>query len=238
MCPQESCGYIAAIKEHYSCPQHKLSLKRQSDCPVYFVFVEPTDATDTRRWIAGLVLHQKDSLCNLHSHGTPPPSSLLSSTINTVHDAASKHPTLTAQDLTQGVGSGYAVGLIDKAANNLGRVRYQLKKAKGPKLDCATVIHDFESIADEIDMSDENGTGVLGGASLVETSLEKYRRLGRPYLRSAGIEDGIKYVLVMTPLMAQILSSAPFIQADITFNETREYPYLFNVTAFDDITFV
>ena len=36
--------------------------------------------------------------------------------------------------------------------------------------------------------------------------------------------------------MAQILSSAPFIQADITFNEIREYPYLFDVTAFDDIS--
>lgn len=88
-------------------------------------------------------------MCNLHSHGTPPPSSLLTSTIKTVQEAASKHPTLTAQDLIQGVGSGYPVGLTDKAANNLGKVRYQLKKANGPKLDSATVVHDFESIADE-----------------------------------------------------------------------------------------
>ena len=236
MCPQEECSYIAAIKEHHTCPHHKVSLKRQGDCPVYFVYVEPTEANDKRRWIAGIVLHQKDSVCNLHSHGTPPPSSILSSTIKTVQDAASKHPTLTAQDLMQDVGSGYPVGLTDKAANNVGKVRYQLKKAKGPKLDSATVIDDFESIADEIDQADAIASGECGGATLVETTSEKYRRLGRPYLRSAGIEDGIKSVLVMTPLMAQIVSSAPFIQADITFNETREYPYLFNVTAFDDIS--
>ena len=79
-------------------------------------------------------------------------------------------------------------------------------------------------------------SGECGGATLVETTSEKYSRLGQPYLRSAGMEDGIKFVVVMTPLMAQILASAPFIQADITFNETREYPYLFNVTAFDDIS--
>ena len=122
MCPQEDCGYIAAIKEHHSCSHHKVSLKRQGDFPVYFVYVEPTEANDKRRWIAGIVLHQKDSVCNLHSHGTPPPSSLLSSTIKTVQDAASKHPTLTAQDLMHGVGSEYPVGLTDKAANNLGKV--------------------------------------------------------------------------------------------------------------------
>ena len=85
---------------------------------MYFVYVEPTEVNDQRRWIAGIVLDQKDSVRNLHSHGTPPPSSLLTSTINTVQEAASKHPTLTAQDLMEGVGSGYHVGLTDKAANS------------------------------------------------------------------------------------------------------------------------
>lgn len=136
----------------------------------------------------------------------------------------------------QGVGSGYPVGLTDKAANKLGKVRYQLKKAQGPTLDSATVIHEFESIADEIDQADAIASGECGGTTLVETTSEKYRRLGLPYLRSAGMEDGIKYVVVMIPLMAQILASAAFIQADVTFNENREYPYLFNVTAFDDIS--
>ena len=38
------------------------------------------------------------------------------------------------------------------------------------------------------------------------------------------------------PLMAKILTDAPFIEADVTFDETREYPYMFNVTAFDTVT--
>ena len=91
-----------------------------------------------------------------------------------MQDAVSKHPTLTAQDLSHGVGTGYTLGLADKAANNLGRVRYQLKKAKGPKRDPASVIRDFESIANEIDESDEQACGELGGAAVVETSSEKY----------------------------------------------------------------
>lgn len=38
------------------------------------------------------------------------------------------------------------------------------------------------------------------------------------------------------PLMAKILTDAPFIEADVTFDEAREYPYMFNVTAFDTVT--
>ena len=81
MCPQQGCCYIAAIKEHHSCPHHQVPLVKQCDCPVYFVYVEPIETTDKRRWIAGLVLHQKASASNLHSHATPPPSSLFTFTV-------------------------------------------------------------------------------------------------------------------------------------------------------------
>ena len=33
------------------------------------------------------------------------------------------------------------------------------------------------------------------------------------------------YIVVISPLMAKILTDAQFIEADITFDETREYPY-------------
>ena len=36
--------------------------------------------------------------------------------------------------------------------------------------------------------------------------------------------------------MSSILGKAEFVEADITFNESREYPYLFNLVAFDDTT--
>ena len=40
----------------------------------------------------------------------------------------------------------------------------------------------------------------------------------------------------MTPLMAKIAAVSEFIQTDITYDESREYPYLFNAVAFDQIT--
>ena len=184
-----------------------------------------------------MVIHPKEPCANLHAHAIPPPSSLQSSTIAALKDAASRCPSLTPQGVSQGVGVGYMVALEDKAACNVDRVRYQLKKARGPKLDSTTVIEQFEDICTEIDEADERGSSPLsGGASIVETSQEKYRRLGRPYIRSAGIEEEMKYLLVMSPLMSTALASSPFIETDITYNETKEYPYLFIATAFDPIT--
>ena len=87
-----------------------------------------------------------------------------------------------------------------------------MKKAQGPKLDPNMVIARFEEIANEIDEADERGAGPLaGGVFIVETPQEKYRRLGRPYVRSAGIEEDMKYVLVMSPLMSKTLASSPCI---------------------------
>ena len=53
-------------------------------------------------------------------------------------------------------------------------------------------------------------------------------------LISAGIDNGIQYIFTLNALVSEVLSEAEFIEADITFNETKEYPYLFNVVAFND----
>ena len=53
-------------------------------------------------------------------------------------------------------------------------------------------------------------------------------------LISAGIEGGIKYILTMNPFQSKILSTAEFIECDLTYNESIEYPYLFNAVAFND----
>ena len=183
------------------------------------------------------MIHPKEPCANLHTHAIPPPSSLQSSTIAALKDAASRCPSLTPQSVSQGVGVGYMIAMEDKAACNMDRIRYQLKKAQGPKLHSDTVIAQFEDIATEIDEADERGSSQLsGGAAIVETSQEKYRRLGRPYIRKAGFVEGMKYLLVMSPLMSTTLASSPFIETDITYIETKEYPYLFNATAFDRIT--
>ena len=52
----------------------------------------------------------------------------------------------------------------------------------------------------------------------------KYQGYGRPYLISAGVENGIKYSFAMSPLMAKVLSEAQFLQTDITYNENTQYP--------------
>ena len=40
----------------------------------------------------------------------------------------------------------------------------------------------------------------------------------------------------MNPLMSEILSKTEFIEADITYNEAKEYSYLFNAVAFNVTT--
>ena len=49
-----------------------------------------------------------------------------------------------------------------------------------------------------------------------------YESYGWPYLCAAEIEDSIQYV--MSPLMSKLAAGADFMQCDITYNETREYP--------------
>jgi len=53
---------------------------------------------------------------------------------------------------------------------------------------------------------------------------------------SAGIENGIHYIFTINPLMSEILFKTEFIEVDITYNETKEYPYLFNAAAFNEVT--
>ena len=59
------------------------------------------------------------------------------------------------------------------------------------------------------------------------------KKLSRPYLVSAKLDDGIKYIFTMSPYMSQLLSTSEFIQTDITYNVTTEFTYLFNAVAFD-----
>ena len=47
--------------------------------------------------------------------------------------------------------------------------------------------------------------------------------------------NGIKYAFAMFPLMSIMLSTAEFLQTDITYNENSQYPYLFNAVVFNDI---
>ena len=52
-----------------------------------------------------------------------------------------------------------------------------------------------------------------------QAQVKSLKNISRPYLASAGIEDGIWYVHTMNPLMSKVLAHADFVEADITFNE-------------------
>lgn len=81
-------------------------------------------------------------------------------------------------------------------------------------------VYEFEDVADKIDAEDNKVTGS-------DAESNEIAKLCRPYLVSAGIENGTKYVFCANPLMTETLFKFEFVEADITYNETREYSYLF-----------
>ena len=54
---------------------------------------------------------------------------------------------------------------------------------------------------------------------------KEVKLLARPYLASAGVDDGINYIHTMNPYMEKLLSASEFIQTDITYNVTVDFPY-------------
>ena len=60
-----------------------------------------------------------------------------------------------------------------------------------------------------------------------------FNKPSRPYIVSAGLEDGVKYIFTMNPYMSELLSTSEFIETDITYNVSTEFTYLYNAVAFD-----
>ena len=148
-----------------------------------------------------------------------------------IQESASINPQLKAKQISQGKGLSFIPGAVDSASTHIGRVAQQVKKGRlmasgGSNWD----IGDFETIADDIDKKDDEVS------AKTPRERESLKKLCRPYLVSAGIEGGIRYIFTMNALMCQLLSTSDFVEADITFNESLEYPYLFNMVAFDEVT--
>lgn len=85
----------------------------------------------------------------------------------------------------------------------------------------------FEETANEIDEEDNQRSG---------SQIDKYKQYGRPYLVASGFEEGVKYIFTMSPIMAKVASEADFIQCDITYDDCRDYPYIFNAVAFNKVS--
>ena len=64
-------------------------------------------------------------------------------------------------------------------------------------------------------------------------SRQLYKRYGRPYLCAAGIQNRIRFIFTMSPLMSKVATGAEFMQCDVTYDECKEYPYLFNAVVFN-----
>jgi len=134
---------------------------------------------------------------------------------------------LTPVNISHGKGLEFVPGIVDKASTHLGRIRQEVRKTK------LTAANDknwnclgLEEQLDEVDLEESQKIGD-------NEDKKEINMLARPYLISAGIDDGIKYIHTMNPYMGKLLSTSEFIQTDITFNVTAEFPYLFNAVAFD-----
>ena len=46
----------------------------------------------------------------------------------------------------------------------------------------------------------------------------------------------MKYIFTMSPLMGKIASQSEFIQCDITYDDMKDYPYIFNAVAFNAVS--
>ena len=117
--------------------------------------------------------------------------------------------------------------VVDGASSYSGKVSQEVRKTKQKS---GLLGHNwspmkFEEVADEIDRDNSE----LGG-----NESERFRKCGRPYLVSSDIEDGIKFIFTMSPWMSKVGSEADFLQCDITYDDCRDYPYLFNAVAFDN----
>ena len=132
-----------------------------------------------------------------------------------------------------GKGLGYIPAAVDKACASIDKISKVLKKARNNSLSCSVGwdVTSLEDVADDIDVKDEEHR-----SNYSQGVCSHLQDLSRPYLMSAGIDSGIHYIFTMNPLTAEVLSKAEFIEADITFNETKKYPYLFNVVAFNETT--
>lgn len=155
-----------------------------------------------------------------------------SSVLQEITQAVINNPSLLPTDVSKGKGLKFVPSAVDGASAHLGKVSRIVTNARklSPAYSSKWSVEEFETIADEIDSKDEQYSGDDG------KTRKEFSKLGRPYLRAVGIEDGVKYILTMSPLMCDILCSADFLEADVTYNENTEYKYLFNLAAFNSVT--
>ena len=128
------------------------------------------------------------------------------------------NPYLTTQQLASGQGLGYRPGSAEVAGTSYGRLDYVQKKSlreSGLSNKGIYIIADMEKIADKVDQKDCSHEG-----STVTSN--RYKEIGRPYMRDYRISPSDTYEFIMTPPMSKCLSDAEFVKTDTTYNENSE----------------
>ena len=228
-CPHEGCTHLVPIKEKRACPHHNTELQKTHDCPVEFVYIHPKDSSDGRRWFGGIVRSQKAPTENLHNHKVHGSTKIAQCVKEKINDAIIANPALTPSEIACGKGIGFIPSAVDQASSHTGKVSQEIKRTKRVKgmSDKSWSPMSFEETANEIDEEDNQRSG---------SQIDKYKQYGRPYLVASGFEEGVKYIFTMSPIMAKVASEADFIQCDITYDDCRDYPYIFNAVAFNKVS--
>ena len=230
-CPQEGCSHIVPIRDKRACPNHNTELQKTFDCPVEFVYIHPKNSSDNRRWFGGIVRSQKAPIENLHNHKIHGSTKIAQCVKEKINNAISANPALTPSEIACGKGIGFIPSAVDQASSHTGKVSQEIRRTKVSKglNDKNWSPMSFEKTADEIDDEDDQISGS-------QANKYKYTNYGRPYLVASGFEEGIKYIFTMSPIMAKVASEADFIQCDITYDDCRDYPYIFNAVAFNKVS--
>lgn len=146
-------------------PAHDADLQRSTGCPVKFVYIHPKSPSDNRRWVGGIVRSRNNASKNLHNHPLHGANKISQCVKRRISDAVSANTTLVT---------------LEKYHSKSERQRAGLNERNWSP-------YEFEKEADTVDENDDN----LSGNS--RDKLMKYKKHGRPYLISAGIEQGIRY---------------------------------------------
>lgn len=186
MCPEKGCTYVAPIREKRGCKSHtQQKLIRSEGCPVELVYIlYPQDfKNDNRRWIGGIVRHQKEASKSLHNHKLYGAFKICNLVKDKISSAVHANLSLTPTDISQGSGIGFIPSVVDTASSHLGRVAREVSKIKHA-LGANTRDWSLEAAVDDIDKDDLQKSD--------DSQLEAhYKEYGQPYLVSAGVENGI-----------------------------------------------
>ena len=167
-----------------------IKAEKSGECPVEFVYLHPKNSKDGRRWFGGIVRCQKSPSLSVHNHRIHSATKIAQCVREKINNAILANPALTPSDISCGKGLGFIPSAVDGASSHSGKVSQEVRKTKQKSglLDRKWEPMNFDEVADEIDKEDSN----LGG-----DESDKFRKSGRPYLVSSGIEDGyIHYVTI------------------------------------------